>query len=446
MSKKIESIKARQAQLAGSMQAITAAAENEGRTLTTDEQGTFDGYVAEYDSNKGEIGRLERLAEIEAEQSQPMNRVVQPMDAATTTAPPGTVPSYGSAARGTVAAHNFQNHGFTKGVGEYLVAVYRAGTDGHRDPRLMINAVSTFGGEGVGADGAYALPPQFVANITNAVMPAESFLNALRPIQTNSSTLVVPTNEKAPWSATGITSAKTAEGAAITQSKPGLNEVRVTLYKAASLVSVSEEALSDIPFLASWVMDQMGQHLRYQLEDWVINGTGTGEPLGVINAASTVAISDAASTASTFGAVDIQSMEAALAPGSGAFYLCNPTAFPALASMSTGTGGVMLMQPDMSVAPKQTLLGRPLYKAEVCPVLDTTGDVMLIQPSGFVFATKSNGVQTASTIGFAFDQDLQSFRATLRAGFAPLLSAKVARAKSASSYISNSVVITGGRS
>jgi hypothetical protein len=57
-----------------------------------------------------------------------------------------------------------------------------------------------------------------------------------------------------------------------------------------------------------------------------------------------------------------------------------------------------------------------------------TGEILLINPDGYALAVKSEGVQTATTIGFAFDQGLQSFRATMRVGGTPLLSAAIARA------------------
>jgi HK97 family phage major capsid protein len=443
---KLEKLRLANAELAKSMTALAALAEAESRHLTEDEATQFGKWDEEFKTNEAEIARLERLAEIQAKTSQPQPRIVQPMDETTTVTPISATGA--TITGGTQAAWNYPNHGFKKGPGEFLLAVYKRGTDGYRDPRLMVDAVTTFGGETVGADGAFALPPAFLPGIMDAVMPEESFLRALNPVQTNSNVLVVPKNEKAPWSATGITSAKTSEGAAGTVSKPAIGEARITIYKALSLVHVSEEALSDMPFLSSWVFSQMGQHLNYQLENWVINGTGEGEPLGILNAACTIALSDADSTASAIGAVDVLTMEANLLPGgSAAFWVGNPTIFPAIASMKTGSAGYPLFQPDMTQPSRQSLLGRPFYRSEACPILNVTGDLILVQPGGYIFATKAGGVQASTTVGFAFDQDLQSFKATIRAGGAPLLSAKVERAKSAgSTFASHFVVITGGRS
>ena len=73
-------------------------------------------------------------------------------------------------------------------------------------------------------------------------------------------------------------------------------------------------------------------------------------------------------------------MEAALLAGASAFWVANPTVYPALATMKTGTAGYPLMQPDMTAASRQALLGRPFYRSEACPILNTTGDLGLVQP------------------------------------------------------------------
>jgi HK97 family phage major capsid protein len=443
MSVKLDSLRQKNAEIAVAMTSIAAKAESEdGRGLKPEEQQKFDEYDAAFKANEEEIARLERLEEIQNKMTALQPRVIQPAPEVTPQPKTGAVTITG----GTPAAHNYKNHGFEKGPGEFLFAVYRAGTDGYRDPRLMVNAVTTYGGEsGAGADGAYALPPQFLSGIMDAVIPEDSFLRAMNPIQTNSNVLVVPTNEKAPWSTTGIKGTATAEAGSITVSKPALGEVRATLYKAASLVHVSEEALSDIPFLSTWVMNQMGQHLNYILENWVVNGSGEGEPVGVRNAAALISLADVDSDATTIGPGQVLSMESCLLPGSGAFWLASPTVLPAIATMKTGSAGYPLFQPDMTVPTKRALLGRPYYTSEACPALNTAGDLILIQPSGYIFALKAGGVQTATTVGFAFDQDLQSFRSTIRAGGAPLLSAKVTRANG-STYASHFITNVGSKS
>jgi HK97 family phage major capsid protein len=112
--------------------------------------------------------------------------------------------------------------------------------------------------------------------------------------------------------------------------------------------------------------------------------------------------------------------------------------------MKTGTAGYPLFVPDTTKAPSGTLLGKPIVVSEACPALNTTGDIMLVVPNGYVLAF-NGGVSAQSTWAFAFDQALSSFRCTARMGGAPTLSAKILRANG-STYASNVVALTGGRS
>jgi HK97 family phage major capsid protein len=445
---KLETLRAKNAELAGHMQAIAAAAEAENRNLKSEEQASFDEHDAAFKSNEEEIARLVRLEEIQARQAALQPRIVQPTDI-TPQPKAGATGGTGGAiiTGGTPVAHSYGNHGFTQGMGEFMMKVRDAGmSGGRRDPRLLVNAVTTYGGEGVAADGAFALPPDFSRQVMDVVMPPDSFLRALNPTPTSSNVLVAPVNENPYWGTSGITSAATAEAGTITASKPALKEVRVTIYKAASLVHLSEEMLSDIPFISGWVVNEMANHLRYTIENWVINGSGEGEPLGIRNSAALIALADVDSDATHIGQGQILTMESNLLPGSGtAFWVASPTVYPAIGTMTTGTGGYPLIQPDMTVPPKRALMGRPFYTSEACPALNTAGDLILVQPGGYLLGIKAGGVQSATTIGMAFDQDLQSFRSTLRAGGAPLLSSKLTRANG-STYASHFVTNVGSKS
>lgn len=428
------------AQLSGNMAALTAAAEADNRALTDEEQGQFNQYSADFAKTEQEIANLARVEEIAAKLATPQPRVAQPVDAIPVAVPARPITG------GAPVAHSYQNHGFTKGIGEYFMAVRSAKVFGRVDPRLMVNAVTTFGGETVGADGGYALPPQFAAGLMQLVQAEDSFVRALNPVPTNSNLLTVPTDEDPPWGTSGISAAKTVEGAAITASKPAIKKLNVVMHAIKALVHVSEESLSDIPFLASYVQAKMGEKLRWKVENYVVNGTGVDEPLGILNAPGLLSITDSASTATVIGAADVFAMLASALPGAGGFWLVSPTVMPQIWALKTdATAGYPLYTPDMRQSPEGALLGRPIFKSEAAKALNTTGDIMYVVPSGYVLAF-NGGVQTASTIAFAFDQDLQSFRATLRMGGVPTLSAKVTRAVGGSNYASNLIALTGSRS
>jgi HK97 family phage major capsid protein len=447
---KLESLRAKNAQLAGSMQAIAAAAEAESRNMSEEDTSQFEKYDVEFRANEKEIENLERLEAIQAKLSASQPRatstteVPQTAAAQSSTFRAGAYQGTASVSGGGQVAHNFANHGFAKGFGEYLVAVRNAKIYNRADPRLMVNTISTFGGENVGADGAYALPPQFAQGIEKLIFQEDSCLTMLRPVQTNSNLLVVPTDEDPYYSSSGITTARTAEGGTITASKPVIKKLNVVIHAIKSLVHVSEESLSDIPFLASYIQQKMSEKLRWKMENLVINGTGADEPLGILKAPGLLALTDKNSTATVIGAEDIFEMRAAALPGSGSFWCVSPTVMPQIWGLKLGTTGYPLYVMDASKGPNGTLLGLPVCVCEACPALDTTGDIMLVQPGGYVFAL-NGGVNTQATIAFAFDQDLQSFKTTVRMGGVPTLSNKVTRANG-STYASNLIALAGGRS
>ncbi len=441
---KIENLTVKNGQLAGSMEALAAAAEADGRNLTPEEQTKFDEYDAEFRSNQAEIARLQRLEEVKVQMSAPMPRVVQPIDPPSATEPPRSGAL--SVTGGDAVAEGFAHKGFTKGFGEYLLKVREAATHNGRDPRLKISAVTTWAGESVPADGGFALPPQFLQGIMSLVLPQDSFLRAFNPLPTNSDIINVPSDEDPPWGTSGVTAAKTAEGVAITASKPVIKNVKIVMYSIKALVHVDEKSLRDMAFLAAFVQRKMGEKIRWKTENYVLNGTGDGEPLGILNAPGLVSVTDINSTATSIGPEDLGLMQAtALAGGGPGFWVMHPLIKPQVQFLKSGTGGFPLFTPDATVAPRQTLLGDAMYVSEACKGVNTTGDLFYVKPDGYFIAFEAGGVRQDTTIAFAFDQNLQSFRATLSMGGAPSLSAKVLRAD-ATNYASNLVALAGSRS
>jgi HK97 family phage major capsid protein len=435
---------ARYQQIAQEMQQIVATAEQEKRGLSPEERGQFTALDDEFRA-------LEPLVRVDSITEQmaavPPPRVEPPSPSAGytngTPVPRSGRPSFSG---GTPVAHNYSNHGFTNGLGEYLGSVYARAVSGTDDRRLMpVNAITTWTGEGIGADGGFALPPQFVQGIMSLVAPEDSFIRALNPIPTTSDILTIPVDEDAPWATTAVTAAKTAEGGAITASKIATKPVKVVMYGIKSLVHVDEKSLRDMSFLGSYVQRKMGEKIRWKMENYCINGTGEDEPLGILNAPGLVSLSDVNSTASTIGPEDFMAMKAAALAGPGGFWVCHPLVQPMIWSLKSGTGGFPLYTTDMKQSPDGSLLGAGVFVSEACKPLNTTGDIFYVKPGGYFLAIEAGGVQSATTISFAFDQNLQSFRSTLYMGGAPSLSAKVLRADG-SNYASNLIALTGGRS
>lgn len=424
---KIEQLRQKLAQLAGTMDAIAAAAEAANRDMTEEERAQFDAADLAFKDTEAEIARLERLEKVhERMASVPRPPVEPPLPSGGAT--DGTPPGRRQVEGGEPVARNYANRGFDRGPGQFLMAV-RDAAYGRQDPRL---AVTTWVGENVGADGGFAMPPAFVQGIMSQVLAPDSFLRALVPYPTEAELITIPTDEDAPWGTGGVTAAKTAEGAAITASKIALKQVKVVMHKVASLVHVDEKSLRDMAFLGAYIQRKMAEKIRWKVENYVFNGTGENEPLGILRSPGRQAVADAAGTSTTTAltASDVGLMECTALGGPGGFWIYHPLVKNQLRFLKTdATVGYPLLVTDIrNGAPVDMVLGYPAFSSEAAKPYNTEGDIVFVKPDGYFLAFESAGPRNDTTIAFAFDQNLQSFRSTLYVGGAPLLSAPVLRA------------------
>jgi HK97 family phage major capsid protein len=84
-----------------------------------------------------------------------------------------------------------------RSFGEFAIAAHQT-WNGKPDARIM-NAPSSYGQEAVGADGGFALPPDFRQNIMKTVMGEESLLGRTDQQTTSSNQLTLPQDAVAPW-------------------------------------------------------------------------------------------------------------------------------------------------------------------------------------------------------------------------------------------------------
>ena len=405
------------------MTAITSAAKAAGRdVLDATEAEQFDAASLEFDNVEAQIRRDEKAATIQAKLATPQPRpVIEVLD---------------------LAPRATSGNGGFRHFSDFLGSV-RASAYGRTDPRLVQGAVTTFSGENVGADGGFAVPPDYRTAIVQAWEADDNLMNLFSPIQTNSNLVTIVTDETTPHSTSGITGAWTDEAGTVAPTKPVLKQINIPVRKVSSLVHLSDEMLDDSPAIGSYVAKKMGEKLSALVSDAIVNGDGNGKPQGIRNSPALVQVTR--STGHNVKAAEVAGMVARLRPGGfgKAFWLCHSSVLPQLWTMVLSN--VPLYATNYKESPFGTLLGRPIYVTEYCMDLtDATavsGDIFLINPDGYALAVKSGGVSTAATIAFAFDQGLQSFRATMRVGGQGILSAPVAR-KNGTETLSDFVGLT----
>jgi HK97 family phage major capsid protein len=201
------------------------------------------------------------------------------------------------------------------------------------------------------------------------------------------------------------------EGVAPSITKGALRRVGTDLEKVGAMTVLTDELISDVPALSSWVMREGPAELRFQVEDKVFNGTGAGVPLGILNANALVTVAkEAGQAAGTIVTENVVKMWSRMPMYlmAGAKWYINQEILPQLLTLSiaVGVGGVPVYLPPtgLSGAPFGSLFGRPVQPNEYCAPLSSVGDIVLAN-MGEYFVIDNGGIKSASSIHVYFSTD-----------------------------------------
>lgn len=452
----IEKLKARRQELLESIKALQATADNEARDLSAEETTSVEGMLAEAEQLKNNIARRESIANLETDLSQGTGRrtaaaapsttavrnaVADEPDRSTTiSARSITAPIRSAAERQRWGWHNF---------GDFAAAVRNASIPGGErvDQRLQ-NAPTTWGNEGNGPDGGFAVPPDFRGTIMNKVMGEDSLISRTDQIPTLSNGITVPKDETTPWGTTGIQAYWTGEGQAKTQSKPVLETSTIKVHKLAALVPVTDELLDDATALGSYVQRKAADVIDFKVTDAIINGSGAGMPLGILNSPATVSqAAEGSQVADTIHGLNLVKMWARLPAkwrGS-AVWLAHPDVEGLImtaglqvgpAAAGTATGGTLVWMPPggLSGSPYSTLFGRPIIPTQAAAAPGDVGDLILASMDQYASVIKGGGLKTDTSIHLFFDYDITTFRFVFRMGGQPWWSSAIAAKNGSTTY------------
>lgn len=303
-----------------------------------------------------------------------------------------------------------------------------------RMKRIIAKAPSTYGSEASGADGGFLLAPQFANVILQHSFDDEALFTRTDTYTTASNSLTVPKDETTPWGTAGVQVYWQNEAAQATQSKPKLGQDNLILHKLTALVPVTDEQLQDsFTGLGDYISRQAGDRIRWKVDDAIINGTGAGQPMGIINSGALVSqAAESGQTATTINIANIANMISRIPQASikTCVWLVHPKAFPQIVTLTNGNnslyippGGVGNVSPTMG-----SLFGIPMVISQHCQTLGTAGDIYLLDLSKYLTLTKGDGIQSAMSIHLFFDYNVSTFRFNFRVAGQPWLSAPVTSA------------------
>lgn len=437
----IESLRATHQELGDEAKSILSAAEKGGedgkpRLLTDEENARLEAITEEREKIARQIRNLVRLEQTEkAFHEEPVNAVtngfqVKNENVGAEKSNAEVLPNV--EVKNAAASHN--TYGY-RSLGEFALDVRKAATTGvvsHRlSGALEASAATSAAQESVGVDGGFLVPEQFMASVQTLVEEEEFLLPRFRPITINSNTLLIPVDETAPWGSSGVQARWVGEGAVATQDKPALQQRRVELRKLISLVPVTDELLEDAQAADSYITSRAASAIRSKINGALVDGSGVGEPLGVLKAPAKVTVAkENSQTAATIVLANVTKAMARGLGGSG-FWIAHKSTLPQIIGLTNGNQPVFLTVGSgaRDGVPTNMLFGSPLVFSEHAEQLGTEGDIIWVNPVGLIVAVKATGVNRAISTHLFFDADETAFRFTFRMGTLPLLSSPVSRKK-----------------
>jgi len=341
--------------------------------------------------------------------------------------------------------------------GEQMAAIMRAGLPGGQvDPRLF-NAATGLS-ETVPSDGGFLVQSDFTSELLKEIFATGILASRCRRIQLsgNSNSIKIngvdETSRATGSRGGGITGYWADEAAEKTASKPKFRKIELILKKLIGLCYATDELLDDAVALEGYIRQGFVDEFGFLIDDALINGTGAGQPLGVLNAGCLVSVAkETGQTAATVVAENVINMFSRIFASSraNAAWFINQNVEPQLMQMSlaVGTGGQLIYMPPggLSQAPYGNLLGLPVIPIEQAATLGTVGDIILGDFNrGYILAEKG-GIKSNMSIHVKFIYDESVFRFVLRIDGQPVRASAMTPYKGGASYTQSHFVALATR-
>lgn len=310
--------------------------------------------------------------------------------------------------------------------GEQLRAVYDAAHGLGTDPRLIAVNNALGASEGIGSDGGFAVQEDFAGSIFETAAGESEILSRVDRYRLSSAAnaarwLMIDETDVSASVFGGVQAYWAAEAATVTASRPKFREMRLELEKMMGFAYVTEELISDAPFMSALLSRAFTTATRRLLEESIVSGDGAGKPLGILNSEALVTVSkESGQTAGTVTTQNILKMNAR-APfrnRRNLVWLMHPDLEEQLPTLTIGDKLVWMPEGGISGNPYQTILSRPVLFDDNCSAMGAAGDIMLCDLSQYMLLTKGNPRQDWS-IHVQFLTDQQCFRIVWRVNGAP---------------------------
>lgn len=401
--KKVLEMKAKREDARLKAMAVLNKAEAEDRFLTGEEQKEIDGYESEIRSWDESISRAEKLLAIEPEDRSATEKPeVKP------------TPSKGEEKRFAT-------------FGEQLLAAYRAAAPGGKvDERLTTRAASGLN-ESTPSDGGFLVQQDFVTELLKRTYETGILASRAKkiPISTNANGMKINAVDEdsrangSRWG--GVQTYWEGEADELTGSKPKFRQLELSLKKLTGLCYATDELLQDAAALEAVIRQAFAEEFGFKIDDAILDGSGEGEPLGILNSGAIVKVEkekDQTDTITVENLIKMWNRLWARSRGNAVWYI-NQELEPYLYTLKLGDKPVYIPAGGLSEKPYGTLFGRPVIPLEQCNAAGEVGDIILADIGQYLLIDKG-GIKSASSIHVRFLYDENVFRFIYRVDGKPI--------------------------
>lgn len=361
-----------------SLRGILDAAEAQERGLNESEAAKYDEELKALVSIDKDIERHAALLDRE--------RKTEPVDDAN--------------ARAAAAAGAASGKAGFESFGDFLMAVVKhSRNQGYNsDPRL--HAVATGLAETAPSEGGFLVQKDFSAELIKRMYDMGEIVSKCRkiPIGPNSNGVKINAIDEDSrvdgfrWG--GVLAYWVNEADAFTGTKPKFRRIELQLEKLIALCYSTDELLEDAAALEAVISEAFAEEMTFKVEDAIFNGTGAGQPLGVLNSPVLYTVAkDGGDSGATVSTNDVLNMWQHMWGPSrkNASWFINQDVEAHLYPLTLGSPSlaqILLFRPPSDGTKGATLLGRPVVYTEHNATLGTPGDVILADMSQYLVIDK----------------------------------------------------------
>jgi len=332
------------------------------------------------------------------------------------------------------------------GLGEQLQAIRNAALNPmSTDPRLLeLNqrAAAAGSSEAVPADGGFLVHPDFSDEIMTIAHDTGMVYTRGRklPLSEATNSIKIPGIDEqsradgSRWG--GVRMYWQNEADSQTGSKPKFRLIDLVTKKLTGLYYATDEVLRDARMLGAIVTMAFGEEVGFKMDDAAINGSGAGQPLGIMNSNPLITIAkETGQGSATVLFQNVTKMWYRLHARSRktAAWFVNQDVEQQLLQMSlpVGTGGSSVVAGVAANGPNiytpsgyagneyALMFGRPVIPIEQCQTVGTVGDIILADFSQWVYVDKGD-VEQATSMHVRFLTDEMTFRWIYRVDGQPI--------------------------